>query len=139
MKERKLDKIKGMFISAFLGDALGAPHEFYCNRKVKYTGKLEHVPFRTSRFQGKQMLSIGQVTDDSEMTLTLLQQILDGKYDKQKVVLSYLEWANSGLWAMGRNTRELFKGIKTFKGYTKRYEKILIKRKKMNGHNPTEL
>jgi ADP-ribosylglycohydrolase len=32
-----------------------------------------------------------------------------------------MEWANSGINSMGRNTRELFKGITTYKGYTKRY------------------
>ena len=28
-KIKRLDKVRGMFIGVFLGDALGAPHEFY--------------------------------------------------------------------------------------------------------------
>lgn len=57
-----LDKIRGMFMCMFLGDALGAPHEFRCNSNTPYTGKLEFTAFRTSRFQGKKELVVVQVS-----------------------------------------------------------------------------
>lgn len=121
-----LDKIRGMFIGAFCGDALGIPHEFRCNRNVPYTGILEHEGFRISKFQGKKELQIGQLSDDSEMTITLLRTIIrDGGYIKDNVIMEYIEWANSGGWMMGKNTRELLKGIKTLRGYQGRINKIL--------------
>lgn len=120
-----LDKIQGMFIGAFLGDALGAPHEFRVNANVPYTGILEHQAFHKSRYQGTRKLAIGQCTDDTEMTLTLLRALIrDRGYQREKVLKDYITWANSGTWMMGKNTRYLFKGIKTIKGYTNRMAKI---------------
>jgi ADP-ribosylglycohydrolase len=111
----------------FLGDALGAPHEFICNASTPYTGKLEFATFRTSQFQGKQELIVGQVTDDLELTITLLRTIIkDNGYVKDNVIKAYLTWCNSeGLWMIGKNTRALLKGIKTIKGYQNRMNKIL--------------
>ncbi len=123
-----LDKIQGMFMCVFLGDSLGAPHEFRCNSNTPYTGKLEFTAFRTSQFQGKKELAVAQVTDDSELTLTLLRTIIkDNSYIKDNIIKSYMTWCNSeGLWAIGKNTRALFKGIKTLKGYQNRINKILL-------------
>lgn len=126
--KKGLDKnrVKGMLFGAFLGDALGAPHEFACNRDVIYTGKLEHQAFYDSRFQGRKILQVGQITDDSEMTITLFRAIIrDNGYNRDSVIQDYMKWANSGLWMMGTNTRKLLKGIKTLKGYQKRIDKIL--------------
>jgi len=66
------DQARGMFAAAFLGDALGAPHEFYkWNRDTKYTGKLEIQPYRQkdARFakEGEREVykPIGSVTDEA--------------------------------------------------------------------------
>jgi ADP-ribosylglycohydrolase len=120
-----LDKIQGMFIGAFLGDALGAPHEFRVNANVPYTGILEHQAFHVSRYQGTRKLAVGQCTDDTEMTLTLLRALIrDQSYNRENVLKDYITWANSGGWMLGKNTRYLFKGIKTIKGYNNRMAKI---------------
>jgi len=71
-------------------------------------------------------LDSGQVTDDSELTITLLRSILKNNgFVKDQVIKSYLSWANSGLWMIGKNTRALFKGVSTVKGYENRISKVL--------------
>jgi ADP-ribosyl-[dinitrogen reductase] hydrolase len=120
-----INAIRGMLAGAFLGDALGAPHEFYCNRGLLYTGKLQYRPFMISQFQGRKELEIGQITDDSEMTLALLRTVLkDRGFNLNNIILSYLRWANSGGWMMGKNTRALLKGVTTVKGYNDRMKTI---------------
>lgn len=119
-----LDRVRGMLMGALLGDALGAPHEFR-KRQFPYTGILEYKAAMNTQFQGKKELAIGQITDDGEMTLTLLRQLIrDGRYDKTNVTMAYLRWANSGHWMMGKNTRALLKGVTTLKGYQTRWNKL---------------
>jgi len=124
--------ILGLIIGAALGDALGGPHEFrHC--KVQYTGKLEYPIHVFRRFIKPYhfFTPVGQVTDDTEMLLILARSIAKyGKYDVNKIIPDYLEWANSKTtWAMGRNTRQLFKGVKTVRGYKARYTKSQEARK----------
>lgn len=121
-----LDRVRGMFAGAFLGDALGAPHEFKGSGHLKYTGRLEHITAMNTQFQGKKQLAIGQCTDDTEMTIALLRTVIqDRSYIKDHVILAYLKWANSGGWMLGKNTRDLLKGVTTLKGYQNRMKKIL--------------
>lgn len=123
---QRLNKIQGMLMGAFLGDALGAPHEFRCNANVPYTGKLEHKAFHVSRFQGRRESPVGSISDDGEMDLALLRQLLyDGVYNQDNVTMAYLRWANSGGWSIGKNTAELLRGVKTLKGYKGRVAKVL--------------
>lgn len=120
-----LDRVQGMFMGVFLGDALGFPTEFRCNASTPYTGKLEFKPFHTSRFQGKTEYPVASISDDSEMTLSLLRILVeDEKYVKDHVILGYMGWANSTS-CIGKNTRALLKDIKTLRGYQNRINKIL--------------
>jgi len=133
-----LNKIRGMFIGAFLGDGLGFAHEFKCNKNVIFTGLLEHKPFYLSQYQGRKEYPIASISDDTELRLTLLRQIIiDKSYIKDNVILSYMKWANNGNPPIGKNTRALLKGIKTLKGYQKRIDKVLElpveKRSQSNG------
>src|SRR5665647_1791246 len=90
------DKIQGMFMGVFLGDALGFPTEFKCNANVPYTGKLEFKPFYISRFQGKREYEIGSTSDDTEMTLALLRSMIENNgYVRDKVIKSYMDWVNN--------------------------------------------
>ena len=121
----KKNKIWGLLCGGALGDALGAPHEF-TRLSYEYTGKLEHKLWFRTRFEKEKVYhSVGQVTDDTEMATCILNSLIenDMKYSRDDVLRKYLEWANSGSRCMGRNTRELMKGVKTIKGYEKRYEK----------------
>lgn len=121
-----LDSVRGMLMGAFLGDSLGAPHEFR-KRKDPYTGLLQYKAAMNTQFQGTKELAIGQITDDGEMTLALLRQMIrDHGYNRDHVVMAYLRWANSGGWMMGKNTRALLKGVTTMKGYQARVAKIMV-------------
>lgn len=72
------DKIKGLFIGAALGDSLGAPHER--NRNLEYSGKLEYPIIHKKLFSNIVLTSdLGQVTDDTEMTLILIRSILNNR------------------------------------------------------------
>lgn len=123
--------VLSMFYGGALGDSLGVPFEFRWSRPIsEYTGRLEYRPFMKSKYQGTRYGVVGQVSDDTEMSVALARSIVnnDGKYDQSKAVLSYIDWANSKPFGMGRNTRALFYGIKpnastAFKTYKNRYKK----------------
>lgn len=121
------EKICAMIIGGALGDALGAPHEFRYQKK-NYDGILDKPLVLQNRWMGPRTSALGQITDDTEMTLCLWRSIINnGYYDDNQTVLNYLEWANTpGTWAMGRNTRSLFHGVKTKKGYLSRYETVCM-------------
>lgn len=118
-------KIRAMILGGALGDALGAPHEFRYQKK-NYDGNLNKPIVIQNRWQGTKTSAVGQTTDDTEMTLCLWRSILDlGKYSADNTLTRYMTWANTpGTWAMGRNTRALFQGVKTKKGYESRFNKI---------------
>ena len=124
------DKVQGMIYGAFLGDALGAPHEFrksLASIQKEYTGILDKPMSHFSRFQGKTTYDLGQFTDDSEMAICLIKILSKNKlkYSSDDAIVSYLDWANSkNNKCMGKNTRALFKNIKTKKGYEKRFQQI---------------
>ncbi len=120
------DKLLGMIQGHLMGDALGAPHEFYRNRNYDYTGKLEHKVRMMSRFQGTRFSIIGQFTDDGEMTLTLLRSLAasKGTYSQDQTILLYEKWANSKNMGMGINTRKLLYGVTRLKGYRNRFNKL---------------
>lgn len=126
----KNDRIKGILVGAGLGDALGVPFETRQSAKrFTYTGKLEHRGHIFRRFEKPHhfSLSVGQISDDTEMMLIIARSLVkyNGRYNHDNIISGYLEWANhKTTFAMGTNTRKLFKGIKTVNGYTKRYEKI---------------
>lgn len=126
MSENYKDKLLGMVQGVFLGDSLGAPHEFWHSRNLVFTGKLKYKPKMVSRWQGTRYGFIGQWTDDSEMTLTLLRSLAKskGKYDRNQTILMYMNWANSKPIGLGNNTKSLMYGIKTLKGYEKRWNKL---------------
>lgn len=141
IKSITLDKIKGMIIGAATGDALGAPSEFKYNLKdMPYTGWIQYKPRLHIRYQGFNYASIGQITDDTEMSLSLLRQILaDQTYNSENIIEAYLDWAyythytynktgqsvtkKTRPFGMGINTRSLLGSIKQIKTYINRYKK----------------
>ena len=130
------DKIRGMIYAVCLGDALGLPFEFYFSKHNRYTGRLiDNRLERKNRWGNHTILDYGQISDDGEMTIIMLNHIK--KYDNielDKLVLDYLCWANNPTsCCMGKNTSLLFKGIKTYNGYKNRYKNI-DPNNQSNGH-----
>ena len=122
------DKRFGAIIGHALGDALGAPVEFY--PYAHYTGVLDTPIVRYTRAYGKQISSVGQITDDAEMALVLMETLNSG-YTKEKAVVNYMLWANNNydgckgnMPFMGKNTRNLLIAPKpTYKLYNNRFNK----------------
>jgi ADP-ribosylglycohydrolase len=130
-----MDQLQGGLLGLALGDALGAPHEFrYSISLNEYTGKLIHPIYWKSRFGPMQQSAIGQITDDTSMSIALLKSLLQNStWNYTSAVSAYINWANSGLKFLGRNTRKLFKGIKTIKGYQNRYQRFDLSDAQSNG------
>ena len=125
----KNNRVRGMLYGVAMGDALGIPHEFSrVSPKIKYTGIIntQHTLSVQFRFVSTTILP-GSVSDDTLMTVALLESIVANKmvYDPDKTVLYYMDFANNVRTGMGKNTRKLFSGVKTVKGYKNRYEKLL--------------
>ena len=120
-----VNRVRSMLMGVFLGDALGVPHEFHYNANLIYTGKLEYRTRFISQYTGTRYLTVGQISDDGEMTLALARSLISNRgYVREEVIKSYLQWANSGSGFMGVNTRNLFKHGKTLQSYYRNYENV---------------
>jgi len=117
------DKLGGMVLATLVGDALGMQFEF--DSSLTYHDKLEYKLSVFYRRTHKRSYGIiGQYSDDSEMTLILIRRLIaDQGYNTKHVTLDYMQWANDSKF-LGRNTRALFKGVKTIEGYTSRYKGV---------------
>ena len=81
--EISLDKIRGMFIGAFLGDSLGLPFEFDKSGYNTYTGKLDQTT-RINTQRGTRIVPPGVGSDDTQMTIALLKCLLENNGYKIK-------------------------------------------------------
>ena len=123
-----MNTLKGIIYGHALGDALGSPVEFF--PFSHYTGILDSPITRYTRPYGKQISDIGQISDDTELALILINTIKSG-YTEEKAVVNYMLWANNNFENckgnapfMGKNTRNLFVAPKpTFKLYCNRFKK----------------
>lgn len=129
----QLDRVKGMILGLAIGDSLGISYEFLFNRNKldTYNGLIKETGETRDRYRKKvQYYPPGSVSDDTEMTITLMRSMIEEKtYDNDKVLLAYLKWANSGITMLGKNTRKLMKGVTTLRGYKNRMTKIDEKEK----------
>lgn len=120
--------VRGAILGLALGDALGAPHEYRNILPIThYTGQLIYPLTLNSRWHGTRTGEVGQITDDTEMTIALAQAIIQGHghYHSNLAITAYQTWANSGCPFMGKNTRSLFQGVTTIRGYNARRDHAL--------------
>lgn len=130
------DRVRGMFATLALGDALGAPHEMRRGAPLgQYTGEAYLSVVSYNRFTKKERrTAVGQVTDDTEMTLALARVLArDGAYLRDSALGAYMAWANSRCPSLGRNTRALFLGVRTKRGYEARRDRLDLAQMQSNG------
>ncbi len=86
------DKMKGSIVGAFIGDALGAPLEFQ-----NYVSDSNLKKALEMDGGGSFAVGPGQITDDSELALSLLLGIQEGKgvLDYDLIVKEYGRWIRS--------------------------------------------
>jgi ADP-ribosylglycohydrolase len=130
------DRIIGAFTCVFMGDTIGSLYEFGKDHPEFSNKIINRLEVKGNRFNPDDNYTYGlaQPTDDSEMFLTLIGHMIDqfklnnkknfsNLIDAEKLAILYMEWCNSGTAAVGKNTKELFGGIKTLKGFKNHYEK----------------
>jgi ADP-ribosylglycohydrolase len=120
------DALRGLLWGVAIGDALGAPHEFRTGTPLcKFTGVLEFPIVRQNQWQGRRNGVVAQITDDTEMAIALAGALVESRrFDRACAAKAYMAWANSRCPFMGNNTRALFSGVKTLRGYEGRYQKV---------------
>lgn len=115
------NRVTGMLFGVAIGDALGAPYEFAIGKNLSFDGSIVHWTRVPSRFHGEKKLPPGQVTDDTEMTIVLgTSLVTHGRYIRDEVVKAYQAWAQTTS-IIGKNTRNLFKTVKSLDGYRKHW------------------
>lgn len=90
----RYERALGSLLGSFIGDALGAQTEFKREKIVRqaYPDGIWDMGV-CSRYVGL----AGQVTDDSEMAIMMIQSILEkGCYQKESVRRAYLRWRDAG-------------------------------------------
>jgi ADP-ribosylglycohydrolase len=125
MTKNRIDKLESMFYGAVLGDALGAPYEFVNNISPKFVVGESMFEYTTRyvRSSGWIISQPGQFTDDTEMTICLINAICKngGIYDSTLAINEYIIWANEQDYtSMGKNTCALFKNAKSIDDYYSR-------------------
>ena len=109
-----------------IGDCIGIQYEPKVNKSRHFFLNILYEPHTFNRIKGEKKAVIGQWSDNAEIVLCILNSLKknDFNYNKQDTIRSYLEWANSKPYGIGKNTRKLFLGIKTLQGYNTRVRKM---------------
>lgn len=131
-----MDKLLGCYVGGILGDALGHPHELRGSvHHSQYTGRLQFPCVKSNRFSKEsRSTKVGMISDDTLMENVIIRRILTtGALNREGLILDYCDFATSNSWTLGRNTRALFHGIKTVRGYESRYVKADLSNNQSNG------
>lgn len=106
----KKDRSYGVLIGGFVGDALGGRYEFMDNYFEQIQTDIHNCGGQLDILGGGVWnLEPGQITDDSELALTLAQNILDNKKpEHQSLAQRYIEWYKSDPFDIGTSTKNSF-------------------------------
>ena len=98
------NRAKGCIIGAFIGDSLGSYLEFMCR---EFEDR-ELIAGMEMPGGGPWGLAPGQVTDDSELAMCLMQGLIkgEGKLDVKKIHAMYAQWMDSPPFDIGMTTEE---------------------------------
>jgi ADP-ribosylglycohydrolase len=111
------DSIMGCLIGQIVGDALGTTYEFQ-NARDAYNDVQDNKGYDNILDivgGGPFNLKAGQITDDSELALGLLNVLLENKkYDNEQVAQKYIEWCHSNPFDIGTTTRNAFYNSKNY-------------------------
>ena len=113
-----LDRVLGCLMGALIGDSFGGRYEFSVGKfdKELYDGQThvnrngnmsrEYVPMKGG---GCWNLSVGQITDDGELLLTLANAVMRTRsVDQQSIAEAYRHWCRSDPFDIGETTRNSF-------------------------------
>jgi ADP-ribosylglycohydrolase len=90
----RYERALGSLLGSFVGDALGAQTEFKREKTVR-----QSFPdgIRDMGVSPRYVGLAGQITDDSEMAIMMIQSILEhGCYQKEAVRKAYIRWRDAG-------------------------------------------
>lgn len=88
-----IKRYQGCLVGAAVGDALGAPAEFYPTSQIyqKYSG-----PLREMVGGGHFNWDIGQTTDDTDMSMGIVNSVVKkGHYDPADIASHFVQWLNT--------------------------------------------
>lgn len=106
--EDNVDRMAGCLAGQFCGDAYGAQFEFKSTKQI-----LTHVgpEYRTMGGSYTWPTAPGQITDDSEMAVALINSIVEeGGYIDAIARKHYVKWYKSGPFDMGGTTARALSG-----------------------------
>lgn len=103
----------GLVYGQLIGDALGGRYEFKSSKEVMIQTYKDAVkePYPTLPILGGGPFNLapGQVTDDSELALVLLESLArNGTYNREDVVKGYKSWLESDPFDIGNATLAAF-------------------------------
>ena len=107
-REDLLSRVRGAFIGAAVGDALGAPVEFMTSGEIKAKyGQLKEMVGG-----GWLRLKPGQITDDTEMSLCIARALVTaGAWDLAGIAANFAGWLKSKPIDIGDTCR---RGIRNY-------------------------
>jgi ADP-ribosyl-[dinitrogen reductase] hydrolase len=101
-----LDRARGALLGSAIGDAMGATNEFKTREAILETGIVSDLVGG-----GWLNLEPGEITDDTEMTLCILEAYADG-YNLERVAQNFTTWLDSKPKDIGNLTRAALQELK---------------------------